>query len=117
MLHKAEFHQACDALCTALRQSACWNWRLQSSSGRNMQGNCSTLSLAALPCAGGDNFLECAEDLGPRRSVDVRMADAATLPMAAFGAAGIETSSAVIRGLMASHDHWREPGRPAQAPR
>ena len=96
---------------------SCYITRLQACNVYNMYSCCSTLSLAALPCAGGDDFMECAEDLGPRRSVDVRMADAATLPMAAFGAAGIETSSAVIRGLMASHDHWREPGRPAQAPR
>ena len=40
----------------------------------------------------------------PRRSVDLRMADAATLPMAAFGGNGMETSSAVIRSLQASHE-------------
>ena len=61
-----------------------------------------------------EEFSDALEDLQQRRSVDVRMADAATLPMAAFGAAGMETSSAVIRGLMASHDHWRQPDRPAQ---
>ena len=64
-----------------------------------------------------EDFSDALEDLQQRRSVDVRMADAATLPMAAFGAAGMETSSAVIRGLMASHDHWRQPHRPAQQPR
>lgn len=45
--------------------------------------------------------------LYPRRSVDARMADAATLPMAAFGGNGMETASAVLRNLMASHDTWR----------
>lgn len=64
-----------------------------------------------------DEFADCLDDLHQRRSVDVRMADAATLPMAAFGGAGMETSSAVIRGLMASHDYRRQPHRSVQQPR
>ena len=64
-----------------------------------------------------DEISDCLDEMHQRRSVDVRMADAATLPMAAFGAAGMETSSAVIRGLMASHDHWRQPEAPARQPR
>ncbi len=48
--------------------------------------------------------LEPEEALLPRRSVDLRMADAATLPMAAFGGNGMETSSAVLRSLQASHE-------------
>ncbi|EIE23230.1 MFS general substrate transporter [Coccomyxa subellipsoidea C-169] len=50
------------------------------------------------------NGLEPEEALLPRRSVDLRMADAATLPMAAFGGNGMETSSAVLRSLQASHE-------------
>ena len=114
MVHLQSSQHARGALCTAVGRSACPSGRPQCSCVCNMQSD--TQSLAVLPGAGSGDFLECAEDLGPRRSVDVRMADAATLPMAAFGAAGIETSSAVIRGLMASHDHWQEPERPAQAP-
>ena len=76
---------------------------------------CSRLT-SLLARAGTEEFADCLEKLHQRRSVDVRMADAATLPMAAFGAAGMETSSAVIRSLMASHDHWRQPARPAQQP-
>ncbi|CAL8465277.1 g4812 [Coccomyxa elongata] len=40
----------------------------------------------------------------PRRSEDLRLADRATLSMAAFGGTGMETSSAVIRTLQASHE-------------
>lgn len=40
----------------------------------------------------------------PRRSEDLRLADKATLSMAAFGGTGMETSSAVIRTLQASHE-------------
>ena len=40
----------------------------------------------------------------PRRSEDLRMADRATLPMAAFGGTGMETSAAVIRTLQATHE-------------
>lgn len=64
-------------------------------------------SLPGFGGAGGinaDGEEDPIQGLLPRRSVDVRMADAATLPMAAFGGNGMETSSAVLRNFMASHE-------------